>query len=155
MESNITESIESILKSTSLLSMATVNGKKAHINTAFFAYDENFYIYFLSDSKSQHIKNIKNNNSVAVTVYTSNQTLADKLKGIQIFGTCKQANGKTLLNAFLAYSKRHSIFRKEIKKPIDLKLWGSKLYCIKPEYFKILDEKVFGVGKWVEVKAVR
>lgn len=148
MTSEERSSILTILSKTSTLSLATIRDGKSYINTAFYAYDDEFNLYFLSNPKSQHVQNLKANPSAAATVFDSSLTLADKLAGLQVFGTCTQAKGTVLLKAFTAYTNRFLVFHKEIKRVADLKLWGSKFYCLKPEQVKILDEETFGVENW-------
>src|SRR3989339_171259 len=123
-------SINNILDNTHLLSMATIKEGTSYINTAFFAYDDIYNLYYLSPSDSQHSLNIKENNSVAVTVFDSHLTFSNKLSGLQMFGTAQQAKGKDLLKGFLLYEKRFSIFGEEIKRPIDLKIWHTRMYVI-------------------------
>jgi len=73
-DKKLNESIIDILENNKLLSLSTVtpNGK-AHINTAYFAFDKKLNLYIITDPKSNHCKNLQKNNSVAASIFKSSQ----------------------------------------------------------------------------------
>src|SRR5438067_3114405 len=70
-----------------LCSLATVSpGGRAHINHMYFAWNDGFEVFWISDPDSIHSRNLRRNGSAAVTVYASNQVWGRPDRGIQLFG---------------------------------------------------------------------
>src|SRR5215208_5768048 len=64
-----------ILKKNPLCAFATVTpDRRAHANTAYFAYSRAFEIYFLSHPESIHCRNVTSNSTMAIAVFESVQT---------------------------------------------------------------------------------
>src|SRR5881397_380230 len=71
-----------------LCSLATVSPRgRAHINHMYFAWNQRFEVFWISDADSIHSRNLARNPSAAVTVYASNQVWGRPDRGIQLFGT--------------------------------------------------------------------
>src|SRR3990172_9503650 len=66
-------SVDRILRTTVLCAMATVRGAQAHINTAYFCYSPDLELFFLSDPRSTHARNVGANPSMAMAVFSSTQ----------------------------------------------------------------------------------
>jgi len=153
-DEELNKSIFEIVEENLLLSMASIfEGKESYINTVFYCYNDKLDFYFLSPSNTQHIKNIQQNNSVALAVYDSHQKLAGK-RGLQIFGICRLANRNEMEEGIELYSKRFAWLKKFIKTPVDFDkgIIESRMYIIKAQKVKIFDEPNFGAEKWVTVQ---
>src|SRR6266508_3119196 len=96
----IRSSIMQVLKANTLCSMATVTpNHHAHINPAYFCCSQDLEIFFLSDPTSLHCRNLESNPSMAMTIFDSSQNWGGSDRGIQLFGTCRQATGRQALQA--------------------------------------------------------
>src|SRR4051812_42116476 len=86
------KTLSRIIKSTQLCSMATTNADgTAHINTAFFCYDQNLNIYFVSDWHTKHCRNFVERPKTALTIFDSHQRWGTALRGMQFFGKASKA----------------------------------------------------------------
>ncbi len=145
-----------ILQGNVLCSMATVTaGGRSHINTAYFCYSTSLELYFLSAPYSLHAKNLANNHSLAMTVFDSSQTWGKPNRGIQLFGTCRQARGHEAQRAERLYAKRFRNYARWMaatgaagKRAVD-QLRSYRFYRFLPSRVKILDEREFGGAVFV------
>src|SRR5438093_14962 len=77
-----------LMKASPLCSLATVSPDgRAHINHMYFASNDRFDIFWISDADSRHSANLVANRSAAVTIYDSHQVWGRPDRGIQLFGT--------------------------------------------------------------------
>jgi uncharacterized protein YhbP (UPF0306 family) len=72
------------MNSTDYCSVATVDPKGTWSNPVYFAWDEQFNFYFMSQPNVRHMQNIKKDGRVSVSIYATNQT--GFVKGIQLEG---------------------------------------------------------------------
>src|SRR5688572_29603354 len=80
--------VRAILDSTELCSIATLaDDGGAHINTAYFAFDDELRLYFLSNPASVHCQNIARRPRMAVAAFDTHQPWGTPGKGLQLFGT--------------------------------------------------------------------
>src|SRR2546425_8327433 len=89
--------------------MATLDPRnRPHINTAYFCYRglDDLEIFFLSDTKSRHCRNLSRNPSMAMTIFRTNQPWDAPGRGLQLFGTCSQTEGQLAREAERANAKR-------------------------------------------------
>ena len=63
---------------------------RVHINTAYFAWTPELDIVWLSEPRARHSRNIRANDSAAITVYDSAQTWGHTDCGIQLFGRARE-----------------------------------------------------------------
>src|SRR2546423_12733780 len=76
-----------LINGSPLCSLATVTPSgRAHINHMYFAWDDRFDLFWISDPDSIHSRNLVKNRSAAVTIYASNQVWGRPDRGIQLFG---------------------------------------------------------------------
>ncbi len=148
----LNSSITSILEANTLCSMATIKGQGAWINTAFYCFNGSMELYMLTEPSTQHSQNVKENSSVALTMFDTHQEWGPgNLRGLQVFGDCERASGVGLIEGTALYIKRFRGVAKWIKRPEDFAkgIINSKLYVIKPKGVKILDEPAFGVENYI------
>ncbi len=153
-DKQINRSSSEILDANTLFSVASIkDGKESWINTAYFAYNHKLTFYFLTPTTAQHSKNVKENGSVAVSIFDTHQAVTGKKRGLQIFGTCHQATGKEIKEGIQVYGKRFSGFGERIHAPDDFEKFKmeSRIYVVIPHTIKIFEEVVFGEEKWVTV----
>src|SRR5256885_11783445 len=83
-----------LMNASPLCSLATVSpAGRAHINHMYFAWDDGFNVYWISDGDSLHSRNLIKNRSAAITIYASNQVWGKPDRGIQLFGSAGVAKG--------------------------------------------------------------
>jgi uncharacterized protein YhbP (UPF0306 family) len=150
-------SVHRLLAENVLCSIASITADgHAHINTAYFSYAPELEIYFLSHQRALHCQNISSNPSMAMAVFSSNQTWGGSDCGLQLFGICKQATGRQATKADRLYSKRFAEYH----------AWRAGLAPTSPgrDYrfyrfianeLKVFDEKELGAGIFVLVKVQR
>lgn len=99
--------LDKCLESTNFCSLATTDGKETWSNPVYFAWDEKYNIYFISQPTSRHMKNIEDNGVVSVSVYSTNQVPGEDVFGIQLKGTAKILTDiEEVKEAYAVYYKR-------------------------------------------------
>lgn len=152
----VRRSVRRILRDSALCSMSTVApGNRAHVNTAYFAYSPAFELCFLSNPGSLHCRNLETNPSMAIAIFRSDQVWGKADRGIQLFGTCRQAKGRKARLAERLYAKRFPGYLRTLRgtspgsrrAAAQLRSYGR--YRFVPRLIKILDEREFGDGVFV------
>jgi uncharacterized protein YhbP (UPF0306 family) len=151
-----------ILMENVLCSMSTVaTGNQTHINTAYFCSSDDLELYFLSDPGSTHCENLAVNPSMAIAIFRSTQRWGGSDRGMQLFGVCREANGREAAQAERLYRKRFRLYAKwmagtsEREKPLATDLRAYRFYRFVPRKVKILDEAEFGGGVLVTAALTR
>jgi uncharacterized protein YhbP (UPF0306 family) len=125
-----------------LCSLATVTPRgSAHINHMYFAWNDRFEVFWISDSDSIHSRNLMRNSSAAVTVYASNQVWGKPDRGIQLFGTAGVTRQR---EAAEVYARRFRDF--------DLQANDLPCYRFKPRTVKLFDERSLAAGTLVTAR---
>ncbi len=152
----LNESLYDIMENNKLLSMATVTQeRKAHINTAYYAYENNLKLYIITDPKSNHSKNVKQNESVSVSIFNSHlQFWEDDMQGLQLFGKCYKTPKLELLKGTWCFIKRFPVFKELVTRPEDFakKAVTVKLYTIEVLKIKLFDEERFGEENFITLE---
>ena len=134
------------MNASSLCSLATVSPPgRAHINHMYFAWNDSFDVFWISDPDSVHSRNLASASSAAVTIYDSTQTWGRPDRGIQLFGAAGIANGRVIKAAELAYSKRFPAFDPDQSLPF---------YRFRPRTVKLFHERVLGGATLVTARVV-
>lgn len=154
----LNRSIQSILETNSLMSVATITeGERSHIHTAYFCFNSHLELFSLTEPFRQHSVNVKSNPSVAVAVYDSHQLWDEPKRGLQLFGECQLAQGKKLAESFMLYAQRFSGLKKWVQHADDIlnNVIESRFYVITVNSIKIFDEPQLGSEVWVSVQVSR
>jgi uncharacterized protein len=146
------ESLSAILSNSILCSLATNGTGGVHINTAFFAFvsDPRLDLYILTPPSTLHAQNIRENPSVALTVFESTQPWGSDLSGCQLHGRALLVEGVDSNEGFQAYTQRfpgvleYARTREEMDQ-----VFESRFYRISIETVKLLDERRFGKENYV------
>lgn len=136
-----------------LASFATVDARgRAHINTAYFAWSNDWNLFFYSYPDALHCRNLERRSSMAVTVFDSHQRWGHPDRGVQLFGTGSEAIGKWARVAWTAYSSRFP-GAEEWRAQSERGEGSFRLrpYRFRPARAKILDERALGTGRFVEI----
>lgn len=84
-----------LMNASSLCALATVSPRgRAHINHMYFAWNDRFEIFWISDSDSLHSRNLTRNRSAEITIYDSHQTWGKPDRGITLVGTAAEARSQ-------------------------------------------------------------
>lgn len=75
------------MNSTDYCCIATVDKKGVWSNPVYFAWDEQFNLYFISQMHSRHMQNLNKNPRIAISIYKTEQK--GDVVGIQLEGTAK------------------------------------------------------------------
>jgi uncharacterized protein YhbP (UPF0306 family) len=151
----VLQSAVRILRANRLCSIATVTARnRAHINTAYFCYSGDLEVFFLSDPHSRHSRNLASNPSAAMAIFSSAQKWGGPDRGMQLFGTCREAKGRQATKAARLYGKRFPAYPIAIsdRKRGDGRLPGLRTYRFyefRPTALTILDESDFGDAVFV------
>jgi uncharacterized protein YhbP (UPF0306 family) len=147
--SRITSAARNLLDGSTLCALATVAPQgRAHINTAYFAWTPELDIVWLSEPRAKHSRNIRANNSVAVTVYDSRQKWGHADRGIQLFGTAREVE-RSAAGAFEAVFAARFPAYKRSDPP------AYRFYALRPLRLKLFDENQLGSGVFVTARVLR
>ena len=114
----------------------------AHIYTAYFVWNRDFEIIWLSDRAARHSRNIRDRPSTAITVFDSHQVWGQPDRGIQLFGSTRQLPATEVALAESLYAARFPGYATP-----DLRAY--RFYRFRTERLKVFDEAVFGAGVFV------
>jgi uncharacterized protein YhbP (UPF0306 family) len=147
----IQRNVYQLLADNMLCSMASITtGGSAHINTAYFSYTPDLNVYFLSHPNALHCQNILSNPSMALAIFSSNQTWGSPDRGLQLFGMCKQVTGREASKADRVYGKRfakYAVWKANLTS--DSSGRDYRLYRFITFELKVFDEKELGTGIFV------
>jgi uncharacterized protein YhbP (UPF0306 family) len=138
-----------LLDASTLCAIATVSrAGKAHVNTAYFAWTRAFDIVWLSDPGAGHSRNLRGDPTIAIAVYDSSQVWGEPDRGIQLFGSARQALGDAARDAKGTYAKRFPAFD-------ETDVGGYRFYRLRPRRMKLFDERRLGAGVFVSATVRR
>lgn len=153
MQVDLLQSINHILESNTLLAMSSLTGSQSYINTAYFSYNCKLELFILTEHSTIHAQNIEKNSSVAAAIWMDSGIYGENLQGIQLFGTCEKVSAFKMIDALNNYNTRFPTFAQIIKHPTDFAkgLVKSRLYVIKIEKIKLIDEPKFGRRNYISL----
>ena len=134
-----------LLGASTLCAIATVSrGSRAHVNTAYFAWAPDLRLVWLSDPTAAHSRNLRASDSAAVAVYDSAQTWGQPDRGIQLFGSAREA-GDGAEQVYAARFRDYSAAQQS----------SYRLYELVPRRVKLFDEDALGAGTFVTARVLR
>lgn len=145
-----------ILDENILFTLATVAPRgQAYANTACFAYTSEFELVYFSDAQSTHSRNLRARSTAAATVFDSRQAWVDDHRGLQLFGTCREARGAARDDAEATYARRFPDY--EVSEETEDEAWrrSFRFYRVRPRRVKLFDEATFGEATLVSADVVR
>jgi uncharacterized protein YhbP (UPF0306 family) len=146
-------SLSRILRENVLCAMATVSRVgRAHVHVAYFCHSDEPALYFLSDPRSHHIRNLSRRRTMAVAVYRSNQRWGGPDRGLQLFGTCSEARGASRREAERLYARRFPGYAGWRARSAADVVSSLRFYRFVPRKVRILDEAEFGDGVFVDAR---
>ena len=131
-----------LLEASTLCAIATVSPRGgAHVNTAYFAWSPDLRLFWLSEPRAQHSRNLRANSSVAIAVYDSSHSWGKPDHGIQLFGSAREAAPA----AEQVYAARFPEYRGS-------ELPAYHLYELVPRRLKLFDERELGAATFVTAR---
>lgn len=123
--------------------------------TVFFAADAGFNLYFVSDHRTQHGRDMASNARVAATINPDCDNWHD-VRGLQVRGTVEIVEGAERAKALLLYFKKFpqidALFQSpkdEHEETIATRLKAANFYCVRPGMVRVIDNEQ-GFGHRVE-----
>lgn len=133
------------------LTLGTCSENTPWAATVFFAADSKFNIYFVSDHRTQHGRDMTVNQKVAATINPDVDNWHD-VAGLQVRGTISIVEGVERGKALAVYFKKFpqidALFQKpkgDHEETIATRLKAANFYKITPEMIRVIDnEQGFG-----------
>lgn len=133
------------------LTLASCQDDEPWAATVFFARDAKLNLYFVSDHRTHHGRDMAANTRVAATVSPDCDNWHD-VRGLQITGTVAVVDGAARVKALALYLKRFpqidALFsrpRGEHEETIAARLKAANFYRIRPDWIRLIDNaKGFG-----------
>jgi uncharacterized protein YhbP (UPF0306 family) len=145
----LTRAARRLLDACTLCAIATTSpAGRPHINTAYFALTDRSDIVWISEPSSRHAINLRANASAAVAVYDSSQRWGGLDRGIQLFGSAREASKRTAARVEAAYARRFRAYGPG-------QLAAYRFYVFHPTSVKLFDERSFGAGVFVTARVDR
>ena len=140
--------IVSYISTSVQMTITTVTKDQPWAAVVFYAYDDALNLYFLSDQRTRHSREINSNSKVAVTI-NKEWNEPSPVKGIQIEGVAQVVAVNELAHAFTTYVKRFPStkdFITDVKVFMD-KAFNTRIFKVTPSKIYLLDEVNMGPGK--------
>ena len=133
--------------SVSTLTLATCNDSAPWAATVFFAADSKFSLYFVSDHRTQHGRDMAANDNVAVTINPDCDNWHD-VAGLQICGQVSVVDGVERAKALALYFKKFpqidALFASpegDHEETIAKRLKAANFYKVTPDMIRVIDNK--------------
>jgi uncharacterized protein YhbP (UPF0306 family) len=138
-----------LLDASTLCAIATVaSGERAYVNTAYFAWSDDFQLVWLSEPRAGHSRNLDRNPSAAIAVYDSHQKWGEADRGLQLFGRAKRAEAAAAEVGAARYTQRFASFD-----PAGLSAYA--FYVFRPSRLRLFDERALGAATFVTARVNR
>jgi uncharacterized protein YhbP (UPF0306 family) len=158
----IERAVAGILRTNLLCSMATTGDSGSpHIHTAFFAFDDDLALYFLSRPDSTHARNVARHPEMAVSIFNGKQPWGGAHQGLQLFGRCAQTSGDADAVARRVYRDRFPLYDEFVSGASDggprpgSSFFQYRFFSFQPQTLKLLDELEFGDEQLVLAEVAR
>ena len=138
-----------LLDASTLCAIATTSPRgRPHVNTAYFAFTNQFDVVWISERSARHSINLRANAASAVAVFDSSQRWGGPDRGIQLFGSAREASKGSAPDAEAAYARRFPAYEPG-------QLVAYRFYVFHPTSVKLFDERSFGAGVFVTARVDR
>ncbi len=150
----VERSFREILSGTRLMAMGTVGDDGTPwLHNAYFAFDEDLFLYFLTSPASQHARNLPNSGGRTSVVISDTQQegTPGTRRGVQFQGLCRVARDARVHRAITAFSARFPGFAKAAEASAIDDPTGTlpRLYAVAVTSFKLFDEPALGRDVWL------
>ncbi|MFJ8434276.1 pyridoxamine 5'-phosphate oxidase family protein [Kitasatospora sp. NPDC094019] len=139
--------VEGLLADAMVLTLATAGHEHGpHANLAFFAYDDDLVLYFVSERSTRHSHHLAEEARAAATVFLPPPVFGEQLRGLQLTGSAGEAWGRQAEAALAAYQARYPAFARdeEVRRQFLTGGGAAALYRFQVEGLTAVDEPKFG-----------
>ena len=134
-----------LLGASTLCAIATVSpGGRAHVNTAYFAWADDYEIVWISEPDTRHSRNLAADPTAAIAVYDSHQVWGRPDRGVQLFGRAREVRGASAREAAALYARRFREYDPEAHGHL-------RHYRFRPSRIKLFEERLRG-SSWVTLR---
>ena len=147
MDADLRDTLSEYLAAHNTLTLATVGPNGPAAAGLFYASDSRFRLYFLSASHAQHVQNLKQDASVAVTIHEDYRDW-QQIQGIQMRGEAHVVESPfEHARAMERYVRKHAFIREFISDPrrageiLSQKIALSKFHVIVPHWIRWIDNR--------------
>ncbi len=137
--------VQQYLQQFNTLTLASSTENQPWAATVFFASDADLNVYFVSDYRTHHGRDMASNERVAATVNPDCDSWHD-VNGVQLTGIATAIKGLQRAKALLLYLKKFpqidALYAKpqgEHEETIAKRLKAANFYCIKPDWIRFID----------------
>jgi hypothetical protein len=141
------ERIRAFLRERTTLALATVSDAGAPaVASVFYAADDNLDLYFLSEERTEHGRNILANPQVAGAIYADGQDWR-AIRGLQLRGRAEMTTGAAVARAVKVYGGRFAFVASLLAGqggPAALTgpLARARFWVLRPSWFRLIDNTV-------------
>jgi uncharacterized protein YhbP (UPF0306 family) len=147
------EAIRSLLEAHNTLTLATCDQNRPWAATVFFASDRELRLYFVSDHRTRHGRDMAANNRVAGAVNPDCSSWGE-VRGVQLEGSVEVVGGVERLAALKTYLMKFPDVRAMFERPRDKneetigkRLQAANFYRLTPDWLRLIDN-----GRWFGYK---
>jgi len=145
-EQEARETAQRFMAEISTLTLATVSESgQPWAATVFFVGDKDCNLYFVSDHRTQHGRDMATNADVAATINPDADNWND-VRGLQVRGRVGIVEGAERARALLLYFRKFpqidALFQSpqdEHEETIAARLKAANFYCLRPEMVRVID----------------
>jgi uncharacterized protein YhbP (UPF0306 family) len=139
------QAVQQMLAANSTLTLATTGGDGPWAATVFFASDSDLNLYFVSDYRTRHARDLAESHSAAATINPDCSAWSD-VKGLQITGQVKPLTGMARAKGLALYLAKFTDVQALFDRPkskdeetIAQRLKAANLYRLQPEWIRLID----------------
>ncbi len=145
MTVEVRQAIRQLLESHNTLTLATTDGESPWATAVFFASDAELNLYFVSDRRTQHGRNLADNGRVAGAV-SADCTTWREIRGLQLQGQVTVLEGLARLSALKTYLSKFPDVSSLLERPQDkneetiaTRLREANIYRLSPDWIRLID----------------
>ncbi|WP_035841876.1 pyridoxamine 5'-phosphate oxidase family protein [Kitasatospora azatica] len=150
--------VEGLLAESMVLTLATAGPEHGpHANLAFYAFDEDLVLYFVSERSTRHSLHLAEQARAAATVFLPPPVFGEQLRGLQLTGRAGEAWGQHAEAALAAYQGRYPTFAQdpEVREQFLAGGGAAALYRFQVEELTAVDEPHFGRRNYLRARVLR
>ncbi|GAB2715821.1 pyridoxamine 5'-phosphate oxidase family protein [Kitasatospora kifunensis] len=150
--------VEGLLAESMVLTLATAGPEHGpHANLAFYAFDDDLVLYFVSERSTRHSLHLSEQARAAATVFLPPPVFGEQLRGVQLIGRAGEAWGHQAQAALTAYQGRYPSFAQDPQVRDQFLAGGGAvaLYRFQVEELTAVDEPHFGRRNYLRARVVR
>ena len=141
------EAIRQMLEAHNTITLATCQDNDPWAASVFFASDKDLNLYFVSDYRTRHARDIGDGAAVVATVNADSGAWTE-VRGLQIAGQAEVVDGLTRANALRHYLMKFADVKALFEAPKDdneetiaQRLKAANMYRLQPRWIRLIDNR--------------